>query len=129
VPDVSGVLLMRTLMVADGKSTSKGKMTTYRVPTHFGPGHDLDRPEFRSQDDILRFIAKSAGVSVDTVKRARANREKRATPTGNRSLDALREAIERNLDSTPRKAPAAPATRPAVSAETARARRFVGDLG
>lgn len=106
-----------------------GVKMRYRVPTHFGPGYDLDRPDFRSQDDILAFIARSAGVSVAEVRRRRATSEKRATPTGNRSLDELREAIERSLDASPRKAAAAPAPRPAVSAETARARRFVGDLG
>lgn len=106
-----------------------GVVMRITVPTSFQPGHDLDRPELRTQDQMYAYIARCAGVSVAEVRRARSNREQRATPTGNRSLDQLREAIERNLDAAPRKAAAAPATRPAVSAETARARRFVGDLG
>jgi hypothetical protein len=101
----------------------------YKVPTRVVAGRDLDRPELRTRDDMERYIARCAGVSVAEVRQARSRGEKRATPTGNKHLDDLRETIERNLDAAPRKAAAVPATRPAVSAETARARRFVGDLG
>ena len=106
-----------------------GVIMRYRVQTSFKPGHDVDRPELRTQDQMYAYIARCAGVSVDEVRQARSRGEKRATPTGNKHLDDLRETIERNLDAAPRKAAAVPVTRPAVSAETARARRFVGDLG